>query len=765
MIRRHVRAALGLGLALLTCALGALPAHAAPDAPSTQAPVVLIGVTGLRWSDVGTLSTPALWRLSRTAAVGQVVTRSVNSRTCPADGWLAVSSGDRAADAPAAGCRTLTSPTATDGTVRVTAWPQYEAAVATQSYGAHLGLLGDTLAAHQVPATAIGPGAAIALADASGVVTGAYVSRPEVRSQLTAAVRTALGTDRLVVVDAGTVRDPGYETVEPDQAPSPAPTDAPQPDPQPTVPPGSVAILARGGAEQAEQVDARVAAVLAATEGSGATVLLVSLADSGTSALQLAAATGDLPGGPASGLLTSASTRQAGLVQTPDVLPTLLASLALPAAGQASGSVITSVAGPGTATGRLGALADVDRLSGQITRVSGGFTTRFMLAQVLLVALGGVLLWWTGAGRWAAPGRRLLVPGLRGLRIGSIVLATAPLAAFCTRLVPWWRSDVPRAAFWLVALGFMGAVAALALLGPWRRSRLGPLTVVAGVTWAVLAADLALGGRLVVDSPLGAHRLLGARFYGASNQEFAVLTVAGLVLAAVVARWWLGRGRRTAAWVSVATVGLVTTAVDGVPGMGSDFGGPPALLPAFALLGLVVAGRKFRWRSALLVLGAAAAVVLGLALLDYARPATDRTHLGRFVATVVGGGLWPVLGRKIATNLRVLTSWRYVLATAAGTALTVAAVGGPGRWGPPRLPRAPLTGLVRDEPLLRPTTTAVAVAMVLGFLVNDSGIVIPATGLALAVPCRVALAASWRLERLSASSTAGSTPRTAPDGR
>ncbi|MBU4336669.1 MAG: hypothetical protein KJ548_08850, partial [Actinobacteria bacterium] len=419
MRRRWLLGLVGLGL--LAQGLLAAPAQAAPlpgaarsdtSAASTDGPIVLIGVTGLRWSDVSTLSTPALWRLSRTAALGQVVVRSVSTRACPADGWLAVSSGARAADALSVGCRTLTNPSALDGTTRVTQWQQYTDAVDSQSYGAQLGLLGDTLSANGIAATAIGPGAAIALADSTGVVAGAYTARPEGRRQLTTAVRTALTSDRLVVIDAGTLRDPGYETIDPDQLITPAPTV--EPGQQETGPPGADAILETGRAEQAEVIDARVAAVLAATSGTDATVLLVSLADSGTSALQLAAVVGELPSGEATGLLTSASTRQAGLLQTADVLPTLLAGLDLTdTAPDLSGSVITSAPGPATGTARVAALADTDRLATQITRAAGGFTTRLMLAQLLLVVAAGLLLWWSGRGGWAGPAGRLLVPGLR----------------------------------------------------------------------------------------------------------------------------------------------------------------------------------------------------------------------------------------------------------------------------------------------------------------------------------------------------------------
>jgi len=50
-------------------------------------------------------------------------------------------------------------------------------------------------------------------------------------------------------------------------------------------------------------------------------------------------------------------------------------------------------------------------------------------------------------------------------------------------------------------------------------------------------------------------------------------------------------------------------------------------------------------------------------------------------------------------------------------------------------------------PLLRPAVAAICVALTVGFLINDSGIVIPATGIAVAVPCLIAAVVQWRLAR------------------
>ena len=92
--------ALAAGSALAALAVAVvISAPGAGAAPRTVAVrhVVLIGVPGLRWTDVSAAATPALWRLARQGSVGSLSVTGIHPVSCPADGWLTLNSGARAA--------------------------------------------------------------------------------------------------------------------------------------------------------------------------------------------------------------------------------------------------------------------------------------------------------------------------------------------------------------------------------------------------------------------------------------------------------------------------------------------------------------------------------------------------------------------------------------------------------------------------------------------------------------------------------------------
>jgi hypothetical protein len=159
--------------------------------------------------------------------------------------------------------------------------------------------------------------------------------------------------------------------------------------------------------------------------------------------------------------------------------------------------------------------------------------------------------------------------------------------------------------------------------------------------------------------------------------------------------------------------------VDGAPSLGGDVGGILTLVPVVGLAMLAFAGRRISWR-AVAALAAMTVVVLGAAtVIDVLRPPEARTHLGRVVTDVGhagGSSLLTTVARKTATNLRVFqtTVWSWLVPIIAAFLLYLLV------WE-----RRLATLLPRGSPL-RIGVIAALGAGLLGFAVNDSGVVVTA---------------------------------------
>jgi hypothetical protein len=716
---------LGLVAGPLVAPAAAATAAAASAVPG---PVVLVGVPGLRWNDVSPEDTPALWSLLEDGAVGTVAVRSVRRAACPVDGWLAVSAGRRVGDELAPnGCNPALPPQ--HGTV--TSWQRYLDQAAEQSFEAEPGLLGDALAAAGRDAVAVGPGAALALAESDGRLVGDYFGHPASQAAYEQNLEDALASDPdLLVVDAGQVRDP---------------TDLSASDPD----------RARGTREdQVARMDEAVQSVLDAV-GKDATVLVASFADAGfTPHLGLFAARGPAGDGDtySPGLVGTRSTRQPGVVQATDLTPTLLDLVGLDGPGGLVGSPIRPLPGDaGTIAERYQKVLDLDASASTVSRLVPPFFLGLVFAEILLYGIAALAL----RVQWGGPaGRR---PVLKWMRRVAIVFASVPVSTFLANLVPWWRAGNDLLAVVAAVAVGTALVSAFAMLGPWRGRRLGPFGAVAGVTAGVLAVDVATGSQLQLSSLMGQQPLVGGRFYGLGNQQFALFATGALLLATSLADAALHAGRRRLAVAVVAGIGVVAVLIDGTPGIGSDFGGPPAMVPAFAVLALLVAGVRLNVRRMLAVGVGTVAVVAALSLLDWLRPAAERTHLGRFVDTMLDGGALTVIERKLAQNWDILTGSSLSLLVPFGAVFVGLVLMRPVAWGAPALQRT-----YEYAPTLRHGLIALLVMLAIGFALNDSGTVVPAIGGVLAIP--LLIAASVRtLELADAEAPPGAdVPRPAP---
>jgi hypothetical protein len=141
---------------------------------------------------------------------------------------------------------------------------------------------------------------------------------------------------------------------------------------------------------------------------------------------------------------------------------------------------------------------------------------------------------------------------------------------------------------------------------------------------------------------------------------------------------------------------------------------------------------RITWRRALLIGGGTVVVLVGLSVLDWLRPAADRTHLGRFVQTVIDGGALAVVQRKALQNLGILFKPLSALLPFA-VAFVVLVLARPVAWG-----ARPLQLAYDRSAVLKHGLVAWAVLVGIGFALNDSGTAIPAVAATVAIPLLIA---------------------------
>jgi hypothetical protein len=312
------------------------------------------------------------------------------------------------------------------------------------------------------------------------------------------------------------------------------------------------------------------------------------------------------------------------------------------------------------------------------------------------------------------------------LEVAATVIAAFPVATYLAGAV-----DAHSLGLWGYVSLLAGIAAALtALVSVLLRQPLDRLLVISGFTVAVLAIDLFLGGPLEINTIFGYSPIVAGRFAGLGNVAYAVLAAASIITATLLVQRHQGSH---AALAAAAGLFVLTVVVDGAPMLGSDVGGVLALVPGLGVTWMLLAGRRPTLKAVVLA-GLAAVAVLGVFLVvDLSRPETQQTHLARLFDSVVRNGgsvLLETLRRKAEANLHVftVTIWTYFFPPAMAAVLLLLARPW-GRW----------KRFATTFPRARAGLMGGLIVGVLGFAVNDSGIVIPAVMLSFFVPAALLL--------------------------
>jgi hypothetical protein len=690
---------------------------AAPARAQDCANAVIVGLPGVTWADVRRLQPPHLLDVVERGAVGSVSVRTNTSRTTYASGFATVGAGARM-DAPkSAGLVGEPGAEGLETGLRVAGLEEIRELARAAGYStARPGALAGALADRPVvaignsslgldPPAPVGADRPVLFAamDTAGVIDAAAAGdallRPDpgapfgVRTDVDA-VEAALA-EALADPCAAVVLDPG-DLVRADAL---------------SLLPGTSPTPARDAA--LASADAQVGAAVELLDDDDL-LLVVSVTsprsdDDTHLGVAIAAGPGFAPGE----RLASATTREPGLVTLPDVAPTVLEHAGI----ERPPSMLGRAWFGEPATGDLVAHAvDLDEESVFSYGVQPGIATGFVVAQVAAYV---ALLFLFGLRRR----RRAVSAGApaTALEIAALAVVAFPLASYLAGAGMTHELGVDGFVALLLAVDALLVGVSFVLL----RSPLDRLGAVAGVTLAVVVGDLALGERLQLNAVFGNSPIVAGRFAGLGNLAFSILGAAAVVLATVVVHK-TGPGRRGLALAAALFAAVVV--VDGAPSLGSDVGGVLALVPGFALTWVLLSGRRAGWRV-LLAAALGGVVALGLFLaVDLARPEESRTHLARLVESVADEGpdaFVDTVGRKIRTNARIFrtTIWTYLVPPAL-LLLAELLRKPPGRW----------QELATRAPVIRSGLVGGLVLALLGFAVNDSGIVVPAMFLSWLVP-------------------------------
>jgi hypothetical protein len=399
------------------------------------------------------------------------------------------------------------------------------------------------------------------------------------------------------------------------------------------------------------------------------------------------------------GFLTSSSTKRKGVVLNKDFIPTVLSLYGLNIPSFLSGSKMESVE---NLSKSVDFLINREKRATFVDTVRGKLVLAFIIFQVFLYLLFlfylfthkkmGSLIW-----LW---------------RLGVLLSTGIPLSFYLFPLFVSEWSFPWRGVF--LSLVFVLLIAFLSLY-LFKKDSLAflPISI---LTFIVVLGDVCARNPLSFDNIFGFSSLIGARFYGLGNEGLAIFLGSFLLCLAIFLEK-VGR-RKWLLPVLIFIFSLVLFII-GFPNLGADLGGTITAFCAFAMAFWWLSKRRVSWKFITIIFLLALLFVSLFSLLDFQR-GSFQTHLGKTFSLFKSHN-WKSLGitfkRKAQTNWRVLkySSWSYLFGFffLALIFLNYRPMG----W---------LKSFLQNHQGVSVAFSSALVGGFVGFLTNDSGIVLPA---------------------------------------
>jgi hypothetical protein len=236
-----------------------------------------------------------------------------------------------------------------------------------------------------------------------------------------------------------------------------------------------------------------------------------------------------------------------------------------------------------------------------------------------------------------------------------------------------------------------------------------------------LIIDQITGGQLIQGSPLGYDVISASRFYGIGNEYMGILI--GAACAGCGAMMDISTKHKWLAWVLISLLCIAVLLAIGHPGFGANVGGTVSAAAAFALLLLLLRGKRIKMLHLLPAGIAVIAVLVGIFIVDSLKVVGSQSHIGRTVTLIKQGGiggLVDIIYRKYSMNLKLI---RYTIWTRVFLASLIAVVTLLYR------PMGILKSIIGRYQGIAAGTGAAVAGSIVALLTNDSGIVAAATAM------------------------------------
>ncbi len=422
--------------------------------------------------------------------------------------------------------------------------------------------------------------------------------------------------------------------------------------------------------------------------------------------------------GIARGYASSATTRVQGIVSIVDIAPTILSSLHIERPETMGDTLIDWNKNSASNATRENFLIRVN--SQAVAREEVALPTTWFVGLVFVTTILISMIAFSRARKWRF-----------AARFACFVTLSMPVLVYLIQPFMETLNRPVRIISVLGALSLLGAVGLMAIAKKWGTTI--AVLAVASFTNAVFILDVLTGGRLQFNSVFGYGTIQAGRFAGWGNSTFAFVGVFSFVMIAMIKQITKDSNEKTTKRVNLAImlVLLCLIVLDGAPYFGADVGGILALTPTAVIVGMMLYGKRLGFKTIFWAVLATVGTIVVAALVDLARPVSERTHLGRFAESLIHGTAGVIIRRKITASLDSFQRPELTIVVLVSILFVLYLVFNRERY---------FDKTIQAFPTLKYLIIPGITLAVLGTALNDSGISIPARMLSVALPVITLLA-------------------------